>query len=121
MSGGGFKLNWIPAGHAEYTSLGTAIGLSTTAPTEGNKSNACTNATVPVVGAAFTVAAMHAVITVEVQPVRATFDGTTPTSSTGLLLPVGTVLTLGNSLDMINAAKFIETTGGAAISVAYFV
>jgi hypothetical protein len=108
---------WVPAGEARYASLATAIQLSVTAPTSGVKSNALTDPTTGI----SPVCARHAIISIEVQPVRETSSGTTPTSTLGLLCPVGTPRVYKDATDVINALKFIETTASAALSVEYFV
>ena len=64
--------------------------------------------------------AAYALISVEAQPVRIRMAGGTATASAGLLLPVGSVLGLNLGAAGLALVNMIETTAGAAVSVAYF-
>ena len=83
-----------PLGYQQITSLGSAVGL--TVPT----------------------GAKIAVISVTGAGVRYRDDGTDPTASVGMPLPSGTVgWTYSGDLEAI---KFIEQTGTAALNVSYY-
>jgi hypothetical protein len=54
-------------------------------------------------------------IGVETFPIRLTFHGATPTSTLGLLIPVGAIITL--SVAAYNAAQVIGVGGTAALQI----
>lgn len=82
-----------PCGYQQMTSIGAATGP-----------------TVPV-------QAKYAVIVAEAQAARWRDDGTSPTSTVGMLLPVNTPFTyLGN----LGALKFIQSTAGTIVNIAYY-
>lgn len=91
------------AGCSNYNTLSAAIGL-TDAPTTGVVLHAD---------------ARHAVLSVEVQAVRRTVNGQTPTAALGLLMPVG-IYFFENERDALTRVKFIEVVAGAKISVEYY-
>lgn len=61
---------------------------------------------------------VKALIIAEGQPVRWRDDGTAPTPTVGMLLPVNTPFLYEGDPKMI---KFIGTTSGASLSVSYYV
>lgn len=61
--------------------------------------------------------ARWALLSVEAQPVRVRFAGGTATSTSGVLFPAGSIFGISSNLSDVSV---IETTAGAAISVAYF-
>lgn len=61
--------------------------------------------------------ASEAFVVCETQPVRWRDDGTNPTASIGVLLPINTAFPYIGSLARI---KFIETTASATCSVSYY-
>lgn len=63
--------------------------------------------------------ANSALVSVEVQPVRASFAGDVPTAAVGLLLPVGTLLQLTGRATL-TGAQFIQTAAGAIVTAEYF-
>lgn len=90
-------------GRANYNSLAAATAL-TDAPTTG---------------ADLPADARTAQISVEVQAIRVTFNGETPTAAVGILYPVG-VYTFENQRDSLAKMKFIEAAASAKVSVVYF-
>lgn len=92
-------------GYAQYTSLGSAISLSSTPasgialPTDNNRR--------PLV----------AIITVGAQAVRWRDDGTAPTASVGMPLAAGDSLVYDGPL---NQLQFIEQAAGARLNVSYY-
>jgi hypothetical protein len=94
----------VPVGYARYTNLAAAVDLLDT----------------PASGVAMPSTANYATITLEAQPTRVTFDGTTPTAAVGELFAAGTVLTFDNARDVLLGLKVIEVSASAALSVNYF-
>jgi hypothetical protein len=94
VGGFGLPYTYTPLGCQQITNLGSATGF----------------ASVPS-------GATLAVITVEGASVRYRDDGTSPTASVGLLLPIGGPWPYSGSL---SAVQFIQTTTSAAIDVAFY-
>lgn len=69
-----------------------------------------------------TTATKHAIITVRYAGVIMRDDGTNPTTTTGLYLPKGTVLTVPNDRQWLLAMKFINTAdeGASTVYIAYY-
>ena len=63
--------------------------------------------------------AFSAVVSVETQNIRWTVDGTTPTSTVGVLLTAGSEREFVG-METLDALCFIETTASSAVKVAYF-
>lgn len=63
--------------------------------------------------------AYSAVISVETQSIRYTVDGTTPTSTIGLLIASGSEREFIGP-DVLQAISFIDSSGASAVKVAYF-
>src|SRR5262245_10571194 len=99
-----------PVGYARYTALSSAIDLIGNPAPNTNPNNH--------VGDAGTMSApVRALIQCDTQDVRWTDDGTTPTSTVGMLLPKGTILEYEGALEKL---KFIEAAASASLSVAYY-
>lgn len=60
-----------------------------------------------------------AIVTIEAVSVRLQTDGTEATTTAGLLLPVGTILTLTGRATL-KAARFVGTAAGAIVQAAYY-
>lgn len=71
------------------------------------------------VGFVCPVAANSATATIEVAPVRVTFDGTPATAAKGLLLPVGTIIQIQGKPSM-NGAQFFTTAAGGLVQLAFW-
>lgn len=93
-----------PCGFAKFTSLGSAVNLE--APNTG-----------VAVSAAITAGARIAILVCETQAIRWRDDGTAPTSTIGIPLPVNTIFTYTGDL---SALKVIEQTASAVLSVSYY-
>lgn len=64
--------------------------------------------------------AYKAIISVESQNIRVTFDGTTPVANTtGHEIAAGSMLTFENHL-LLEALKILEEASGATVVVSYF-
>jgi hypothetical protein len=61
----------------------------------------------------------HAVITVEVAPIRYRVDGTDPTASVGHLVAVGGVIVLESGSDVSNFAAIRSTGSSATLMVTF--
>lgn len=90
-------------GYGQDTTLSTASNLPSI-PTKD-----------PVTG--LSVKPTIAMIIAETQSVRWRDDGTAPTASVGMLLPVNTPFIYDGDLNKI---QFIETTASASLSVSYY-
>ena len=91
----------VPCGYQQITAIGTASAVSLSVPTPA----ACGG----VVG--------FAVITAEAQALRYRDDGTPPTSTVGMPVPVNTPLQYEGNL---SAIQFIAQTTGATLDVLYY-
>lgn len=89
-------------GYAQDTSISAASNLPSIPTTDKNG-----NKQAPTI----------AVIIAETQSVRWRDDGTAPTASVGMLLPVNTPFVYDGDLNKI---QFIETTASASLSVSYY-
>jgi hypothetical protein len=96
---------YFPVGYCQITSLGSAVNLTTAN---------CASGTVPSV-------ATIAVICVETQGIRYRDDGTAPTSSVGMPMPIpipsGTCFQYAGSM---TAIKLIQQTSSATIDVSFY-
>jgi hypothetical protein len=87
--------------YEKLTVSNTAIGLTSSAYTSGDKT------------------AQIAFITIETNDVRYTYDGTTPTTSIGHYALAGSAITLFGTHDIQNFRVIRATGSDAAISVTY--
>lgn len=90
----GLKSTTVCLGYQQYTSLGSATGLSS----------------IPQ-------GATMVLITPESQAIRWRDDGTDPTASVGMPITVGAYFNYDGDLNKI---KFIEQSSGAKINVSYY-
>ena len=88
--------NAKPVGWQRITSVSSSTAL--TAPANSTSPNAC-------------------IIQPESQPIRITDDGTTPTSTVGLLIPVGEKYEYNGDLSRL---RMIETAASATVNVQYY-
>jgi hypothetical protein len=94
-------------GYARFSNLSAARNIFSATTSAGDKGNALFP---PPSGA---------VIAVGAQPVRWRY-GVDPTSSEGVLLPVGTIWVIENQPVLLQDLRFIETTASAEITILYF-
>lgn len=79
-----------------------------------------TLASTPAAGVTLPTSAVHAIISVATNPIRIRTGGTNPTASEGLLLPVGTILSVTNQRSFLEQLRFIDTAAGASeVTVMY--
>lgn len=97
-----FALPYIFLGYAQYTSLGSAISLSSA----------------PAIGVALPAGATQALISVETAGVRYREGGVAPSSSVGMpMFPGGSPLLCQSDLTQI---QFIQIAAGAVLNVSYY-
>jgi hypothetical protein len=74
----------------------------------------------PIAGNALPDGAWHAFIAVEANPIRIRVGSVDATATNGLLLPVGTTLTITNQREFLKRISFIDTAAGASkVSILY--
>jgi hypothetical protein len=97
-----FVWPYIPLGYAQYTSLASAISLST----------------VPSAGVALPAGATAALIQVSVAGIRYRDDGVAPTAAIGMPIGAGgsPLLYVGS----LSAIRFIQTAAGAVLDILYY-
>lgn len=93
-----------PCGFARFTSLGSAVDL--TSPASGTA-----------LATAIAAGARIAILVCETQAIRWRDDGSNPTAAIGMPLPVNTIFTYTGDL---SALKVIEQTASASLNVAYY-